>query len=261
MDGRQRDTRTRWTRLLSVALALLAGVSLLVGGCSDDPDTVGSSQNGDDDDTPEQDTMVVEDIGDMDAGDEAPDTSDDSADTTDESDAGGDSSPVDSGLDGTETVENLDDGDAREICEAGEEYVRSKVTQDDLCLFGAHLQTAFQDPETDEQAQQACSDAKSSCTDQEKPSAEEVCRDLTIPGGCSSITVDQWEACEAARTDQFAMAISEVPTCTDVTADFYNSEGGIEPGSTPEACQPIDANCPELLQDIGPTRSSGAGGN
>jgi hypothetical protein len=232
----------------------------VVAGCSDDPDTVGNSQD-EDDDTNQQDTMVVEDVAEMDAGDEESDTtSSDTADTSDESDSGGgDSSPVDSGLDGTETVENLDDADAREICEAGEEYVRSKLTQDDLCLFGAHLQTAFQQPETDEEAQQSCSSAKSTCMEQDRPSSEEVCQDLTIPEGCSSITVDQWEACEAARTDQFAMLIAEVPACTDVTADFYNSEDGIERGSTPEACQPIDANCPELLQDIGPTRSSGAG--
>ncbi len=173
------------------------------------------------------------------------------------SDTNPDASGVDSGLAGDRSIETLEATEASAVCEAGERYVRSELTREELCLFFAHASLDPRQYDTDAQLREACSSRHGQCTDRARPPVSEVCQEVTVPEGCASVTVEQWEACEMARTDAFVARLAETSSCSEVTLEEFSSGGDGE--TRPEACEPIRTHCPELIHQIGPTRASGAG--
>lgn len=164
---------------------------------------------------------------------------------------------VDSDVSDDKGIQSLDTSQKKEVCRAGQEYVLANLSKDVLCRWVAHYATAFQGPESTEEARQLCKSTKSECQSSEEQS-DVVCEEISGGDSCS-VTVGQWEDCEEALADTFIRRARESPQCSEVELDYYttsDSDGGSGEEEPPDACESLANNCESFYKTwVGPDKT------
>lgn len=162
----------------------------------------------------------------------------------------GSSNAVDSDVSDDATIDSLDQSDRASVCEAGESYLFDSLSKEEYCRWMAQIFTALRQPDGDEEARETCSSLESQCLDSE---GESTCDGISEGEGCS-MTVEQWEKCEAALADRYIKNARNAPECSETGESYYANDGFPDAdSSTPEACRDLEESCPDFFsQSVGP---------
>lgn len=162
----------------------------------------------------------------------------------------GSSNAVDSGVSDDATVDSLEQSDKARVCEAGESYLLDNLSKEENCRWMAQIFTALQQPDGDEEARETCASLESQCLDSDRDS---TCDEISGGDDCS-LTVEQWEACEAALADRYIENARDAPECSETGESYYSNDGFPDAdSSTPEACRDLEESCPDFFsQSVGP---------
>lgn len=169
----------------------------------------------------------------------------------------GDGGSVSSGVDPTKRGDDLTDDEARQICEAGSDYIERRMSKIDPCNFAgvlaAQLMATLDPSATDAQIQEVCTEGIRACeqTDNEDPiTAPEAdsCDDLNVPDECSA-TVGEIERCIQDTVDVSLSVFTDLPACGSLTRDFLENYTGPDT-QTPASCVALDEKCPGVVETV-----------
>jgi hypothetical protein len=139
-----------------------------------------------------------------------------------------------SGVSGSKTIDALSESEVLQICDAGANYVRSRMSDEQLlhfiCTFSGLYMEAF--------GAGSCTDMYDACVAEGLDDEEDEC-ELEDVTDCQA-TVAEYEACTSARIDAL-VAVSATLTCS---SDLQELAGQDEPA----ACTPLKDKCPALFE-------------
>lgn len=162
---------------------------------------------------------------------------------------GGGTSGFSSGVDGEVSAGELSADQEDAMCSAYESYASSQVSESEAeelgCTLSGVMGAAFAQPETDEEAQQACTTAYDDCMNSDEEGGEEgTCQFRDVSEDCTA-TVAEIEACKEVQYAKSIEALRAMPSCDELTLEDLQADDG--ESETPTECQPVEEKCSELL--------------
>ena len=168
-------------------------------------------------------------------------------------DDGGGGGSFSSGVSPTKQGEDVTQEEAVQFCERYSDYeiahAPSKATSCRLVALFATVAVASVPAATDEQLQEACTNAESDCNAEPAEPAEPAdCSDATAPVACTS-TVAEIEKCVTDSTNQTASEMNSLPSCDSITRAKIEEEQANQEDDTerPASCQTVEDNCAGVL--------------
>ncbi|MFB6263081.1 MAG: hypothetical protein ABEL76_05570 [Bradymonadaceae bacterium] len=163
---------------------------------------------------------------------------------------------IDTNLDGelslsppkNKAVAELPSPDAETMCTELTSYRTDKLTAEEVCeLQKRVLPEGVPTPQTDKVAAQVCRRIEGDCDENTPDQPETPSKSCIASYTQCEVTVAQVEDCAEDRVRQLENIADSTPTCSEVTANFYNAAKGQIP-DPPESCRTVRSKCRALYE-------------
>lgn len=175
-------------------------------------------------------------------------------------DGDGSGSPeFDSSVSESKSLSDLSESERTTVCEDFESWWSSTApSTSEACTYSAHVSVKAQEPGSDDEAQEMCSNSKSTCEEQSSDGTDMSSCDEAEATDCS-VTVGEFEECIQDYFGGYAEAVRELPACSDVSTSWYADWDSSSVWSQAESCAAIREECPEFLGGSAGGSSGGGG--